>query len=194
MNQYKLLVLSALMGCFTSLSSAQLVLTDFLNFTSDASFVYADEAQWVTGSTLVESGGNAVISGGNGFGNLQFEFIAPQNYSGYTSVELQVSITSGNTSDINFFIQNASFTDIATATFNTDSLAIGTYTLTVPLNITGALASSFLFGVAGDGNPTTATRFTLNNLALIPEPSTYALLLIGGAALVALRRKQAVKA
>jgi hypothetical protein len=176
----KLIMILCIFGASTGFLSAQLLLSDFDSYSNDADFVY-NNGQW----TDSQGSGVMTITSGNGFGNTTFEFLSAQDYSGYADAELQLTVGGSNVSSTFVLaIFNTSFAQIASATFNAST---GTQTAT--LNITGNMADAGSWAIAGNGT-TDAVDVSFGNLALVPEPSSFALMGLGGAALYLLRRRR----
>ncbi|MDX6766827.1 MAG: PEP-CTERM sorting domain-containing protein [Candidatus Methylacidiphilales bacterium] len=169
---------------------AQLVLSNFSNFTADAEVPFGQNG-WETPTQIT---GQMELTTGTGLGNYVWFFSTPQDYSAYSQVSLDGLILSGNTSSVyTFNIIDSGLNVLASATFTAAELT-GVDVLKT-LNIISPINAANGWQIAADGSPLSNTRVSFDNVALVPEPSTYALLLVGGVALVALRRnKSAVKA
>jgi hypothetical protein len=176
----------------TSAISQTLVVTDFADWDTPTAVGWGAFNGWSTTNpgTVTSQGGIGTYQLGTGGSDLsQFE-------GGTFTLNFTISnLTADATDSINI-----TFFDTSSSVLNTFStpLVIGANTFTVTLG-TGNYESFSNLEISTTGlsifpAQSFSGTFTNASFTAIPEPSTYALLLIGGAALLALRRKQAVKA
>jgi hypothetical protein len=164
-------------------ASAQLVLiTNFGNSADNGGgWTYTAGTSTLTG---VESAGDLIfnpstlnIDGTDGF-----------------AISITANVTTAPNAGFSFILQDAQGQE-ATALFAWTSFIGGAtiQSLILPANIQPNFDFDQIAGwnLVGNGGGTISAVLTSASLAVIPEPSTYALLLIGGAALVVLRRRQA---
>lgn len=149
--------------------------------------------QYTQGSGFISI---APVSGGDPTGDGDFDGIVAggtQNFSsGFGSVQLTLRLDSGNTAT-SFIVRlrDSSFNVAATASFTAASFSIGSFTAVTQawsVGGGGSLTDITYYTFGGDNLNPSAVRVSVGEIAVIPEPSVGALLLLG-AGLAGVRRR-----
>jgi len=188
---------------FTTLSLTSLLLICGAQF-SKATVVYTDIGSFTTGNFTLDEGStyfptqsvaglnsNLTVAAGDTFYGVFTA--APRNWSTYTDFSLLMTASTSTAVPFTVYFVDSSSNIAATLTGTTAGLtttASSNLLTAVPGSSPGNLASivSFVFSWDGGG----ALNTTLVGVQGIPEPSTGALMMIGVAGLVALRRLRKV--
>jgi hypothetical protein len=175
---------------------ADLVLSDFNNVGLDG--VYAS---WSTGT--ITTGATAMTVSATFFGG-GFDTFAATDVSAYDTIELDVTVNLDTAPTVLSILQDGDGTLYAYRWFG---LALGNHVLVMPLtpvpNLIPGYGDSFeaAAGTTAGLDLTTINAFQLqidnldtydvsfNNLAVVPEPASVVLMMIGGLGLAAHRRR-----
>jgi len=191
MKKTKTLIAALLFAAATvAISNAQLVLTDFSDYVNDANnftgsgTLYSD-TNW--DSAVTQGTGVATFTAANELGGMTFYFdgTTTNAFAAYTQIGLTGNLTGGGIT-INFLAADY-ITTLASVSW-TDADISGSESIkaiSIPLNVGG-------FSLRYNGSPSGTLTGSLDNLSLIavPEPSTYALLILGAGAIVVMVRRR----
>jgi hypothetical protein len=175
---------------------ADLVLSDFNNVGLDGEY-----NSWTSGT--VTTGATALTVSATGFGG-GFDTFAATDASAYDTIELDVTVNADTSPTVLTILQDGDGTQYGYRWFG---LALGNHVLTFSLTPVPDLIPSF--GDSFEANPgasagldlTTINAFQLqiddsdtydvsfNNLAVVPEPASALLLILGGLGIAAFRRR-----
>ena len=203
-------LVAILLGTMVGGAGAQQLLSDFDDFASeDTSFLgtWTDNLEvpqfsQQSGYIRIEPAG---VSGGNpeGNGSFQQNFGVTFDLNNFHSVSLTGRNVTGNqlSSFGVFFLDDESgvrsfrfdVADFNTLTFDTITLSTANAANYQDRNTASfKTASITAWGIEGDlTEPGSDFRFEFDSVSVVPEPSTYALMLLGGAALWFVRRRKA---
>jgi hypothetical protein len=188
----------AALAVFSVISSmshaASVLLTDF------ASNVAVDALNW-TASTRTWSGTQIVgtlYNEGTGPFNLTSALSTSASNSSLLQVQVTATVNSFTAGSFSITLENQS-SEVIVADFAWDDFVVGSAT-TVTKNFVGASGINLAtwnrssvpnWNLVSSGN-STPVNVTFSELSVVPEPSTGALMMIGAAGLVALRRLRKV--
>jgi hypothetical protein len=188
----------AALAVFSVISSmshaASVLLTDF------ASNVAVDALNW-TASTRTWSGTQIVgtlYNEGTGPFNLTSALSTSASNSSLLQVQVTATVNSLTAGSFSITLENQS-SEVIVADFAWDDFVVGSAT-TVTKNFVGASGINLAtwnrssvpnWNLVSSGN-STPVNVTFSELSVVPEPSTGALMMIGAAGLVALRRLRKV--
>ena len=178
-------------------SPAQVVLSDFSNLAGQNPTF---EGSWRGGSPIanqyVQNSGFISIqsvSGGNPLDDASDFFVTPSTFSigSFVTVSVTAKIDTGNAaSSFKLLLQDGNFkTEVATFSLASFNGSFSTQTST--LSTTSGFDSSHIVLwqiVSGNPGNSNAFRVSFDNAAVVPEPSTFALLGLGLAGALAARR------
>lgn len=184
-NKIKAIALTFVTGILTC--NAQLTtLTDFgtTNFTIESSITNVPNTQTTT---------TATITGGEAGGIFGGTLTTPFSLSSTDSIVLVFSFTGTNRNtpfDLAFF--DTSLDPIGTYQGNTSAATLASTPTNLGLTLTtsafsGASVAAIQMTLNGAGD---SINYTLQSVSVVPEPSTYALMAIGGLMLLLVARRR----
>lgn len=199
--------------CLSShLSFGQLILNGFssISYTGDPDTSNSDfQGSWLSGSTaqFTQSSGFITItpvSGGDpkgdgsalfSVGGVALSNVQPVNLGSLSQLSLTLRLEPSNTST-SFTVQllDSNAASIGSVVFPAASFNSVSFTsVTLPISFEGGSTSSLsYFFLFGDSSPSSNVRASIDQLAAVPEPSTWALVGLGlGGILLARRRRVA---
>jgi len=192
-----------LAGALCASAQAQsLLLSDFSSFTPGY-FSQGFEGPWSDATSFSGPSSFSIADFGNGtptdsVGNAFIQWLGetPQDWTGFSQVVLSGNTLTGNVAaNLNFYVEDISGQTALTA-FSLTDFSHGLSTVSAELNLGGIDASQIVFWgfqVNSFDSPSSPIGFEFDNASLatavIPEPSTWALVVGGSVFAMAVRRR-----
>jgi hypothetical protein len=190
----KKLLLAIISSCILAVSAnAQYI--DLINLgTTGIGAITAQGSSWSQSGTATSTSG-AVGQGDNFYNTEPF---SSQNWSSSQGLWIKTSVTTAASPSMPFTLGlfNSAFAQVATYQGDTSSFVSDAGFSYLNLNavgtpdLTGLTYLQFTFDI---GSGTTAPNMSIQSIATVPEPSTYALMALGGLVLFFMVRRRKVQ-